>query len=1147
MKEASPWDDPSAKSQLARIVDEYLQRLDRGEGPQVEDFARRYPTLATPLREVLPRLKAPQSAAGDEPVTGCLGDFRIEREVGRGGMGVVYEAVQISLGRRVALKVLPFAATLDPRQLQRFKNEAQAAASLHHTNIVPVYAVGCERGVHFYAMQFIEGKTLAALVRDLRREAGLDATPRPIFGEQPTVPCGPFSPLPEVVAPETKKKTRQAASTARLCQGPDYFRTVARLGMQAAEALEHAHGFGIVHRDVKPGNLLLDVNGSLWVTDFGLARCRGEDGLTVTGEFIGTLRYVSPEQALGGRTEVDHRADVYALGATLYELLTLEHVFDGRDREELLRQVASEEPTPPRRLNRAVPADLETIALKALEKNPADRYQTAQELADDLRRFLEDKPVRARRPTVLQKVHKWSRRHRLEVRAMLTAVLLTLTGLGVAAVLVQQERANTAEVRAELEARARREQELLSYYQAIGWAERERAAGNVGRAELLLDRQCPEPLRGWEWHYLKRQRYGNPAPLTHAAHLYGMAQSIDGHLLATGASDGTVTLWDARTGEKVREILSAHDGQVRGVAFSPDSRRLASVGWDGAVRIWDVATGERLFNRTHGKGALTVAFSPDGQRLVSGGDPGLILWDASTGKTITTLTGHADVVRRVTFSPDGKRLASASSDKTVRLWDADTGRELLVFRRHAHPVFDVAFSPDGTRLASVGGQFFMHGDEGEIKIWNAADGEEIRSLHGHSGAVFCVAFSPDGRRLVTGGDDPDVRTWDAESGHEALTLRGHREAVWAVAFSSDGHRVLSASGDHTVRVWDGTPLDRRAGAEWRTLHGHAARVTAVKFSPDGKRVVSASMDHTARVWDVASGRELHVLGDHRSPVHGLAFNPDGTQLASASWSTGKGPGETPGTVRLWDARSWKELRRVAVPGSGALDVAFSADGRLLATAGHEVILWDAANGMALRSLSGHRSLATCTVFDPSGTRLVSADSDGTVIVWEAAPRIAAEQALAILLPSPRSFGLVEAWEAAGRPVRTIHAHAGRVFDVAFSPDGRRLASAGVDGVIRLWDTATWDELAAPPRHEGGAHGVAFSPDGRRLLSSGNDAIVRIWDVTTGQEVQALRGHADTVFGVAFSSDGAKMASGGKDREVKLWDAEPPGENNRGKR
>jgi serine/threonine protein kinase len=385
--------------------------------------------MTAKLREDVERDGKPLFPVADDTCDiGQLGDFRLLREVGRGGMGVVYEAEQISLRRRIALKVLPFAAALDPRKLQRFKNESLAAAHLDHENIVPVYAVGEERGVHYYAMQFIEGCSLAALIAELR--SSLPACSRPLEGGDPRSTAGTTSPAAFL-------------STARSSGNRTYHAWVAGLGRQAALALEYAHKVGIVHRDVKPANLLLDARGQLWITDFGLAQIAGDAGLTATGEVLGTLRYASPEQVLARRGVVDHRSDVYSLGATLYELLTLRPLFDGRDRHELLRQLAEEEPVPPRSVLASVPRELESIVLKALGKEPSERYPTAQELADDLGRFLENQPVLARRPTPAERLWRLARRHPSLVGAGVVLLLLLSAGSLLSTVLIRYEQART--------------------------------------------------------------------------------------------------------------------------------------------------------------------------------------------------------------------------------------------------------------------------------------------------------------------------------------------------------------------------------------------------------------------------------------------------------------------------------------------------------------------------------------------------------------------------------------------------------------------------------------------------------------------------------------------------------------------------------
>ncbi len=478
---ASGPEDP----RLARAIEDYLAAERAGERPNRDEFLALHPEIAAELAECLDGLAFIQGVGpqlrhalgglsnigdpgDDRPPPGPLGDFRIVRELGRGGMGVVYEAEQLSLGRRVALKVLPFAAALDPKQLRRFRNEALAAANLNHPHIVPVYAVGCERGVHYYAMQLIEGQTLAALIRDLQAavqsgshgEASADAEP---------------------AARDTRPGRAAGLSTERSHRSPAYVRAVAALGADAAEALEHAHQMGVVHRDVKPANLMVDARGHVWVADFGLAQFRGGPDLTLTGDLVGTLRYMAPEQAAAKHDLVDHRADVYALGVTLYELLTLTPAVPARDREEALRRLLDGDRPNPRRLNPAVPRDLETVLLKATAREPGERYATAQELADDLRRFLDGRPVAARRRGLTRRAGAWARRHRPLVAAAGAALVITTVGLATSLVVVAAERAEAARQRDQ----ARRAVEDMYTAVAERWLSQEPGLEEIQRQFLL--------------------------------------------------------------------------------------------------------------------------------------------------------------------------------------------------------------------------------------------------------------------------------------------------------------------------------------------------------------------------------------------------------------------------------------------------------------------------------------------------------------------------------------------------------------------------------------------------------------------------------------------------------------------------------------
>jgi eukaryotic-like serine/threonine-protein kinase len=504
-------DDPDREDRRNRVLLAFVEALEEGREtdrgrllaehpdlrPDLEAFLEGHDEmvrLTAPLRaaragDAQGLIEAPRKGAEDPPAgLGELGDFRLLREVGRGGMGVVYEAEQISLRRRVALKVLPFAAAIDPRRLQRFKTEALAAAHVQHEKIVPVHAVGCERGVHYYAMQFIDGQSLAALIGELRglrdeRQDDADATEAAIGR------LGASSGGGAISAATTISRERSAERRR-------YFERVAGLGRQAALALEHAHQAGIVHRDVKPGNLLLDLRGQLWITDFGLAQVTGDVGLTITGEMLGTLRYASPEQVLARRGIVDHRSDVYSLGATLYELLALRPPFDGRDRNALIRQIADDEPASLRSLEPAIPAELETIVLKSLRKEPADRYATAQEMADDLQRFLDGRPILARRPTPPERLRAWSRRHPAMVWSGVAALILLSAASLVSTAIVRREQSKTLDEQRKAESAYRREHQRAEEAEARFRLAR-RAVDELIRAseEELAHRPGMEGLR----------------------------------------------------------------------------------------------------------------------------------------------------------------------------------------------------------------------------------------------------------------------------------------------------------------------------------------------------------------------------------------------------------------------------------------------------------------------------------------------------------------------------------------------------------------------------------------------------------------------------------------------------------------------------
>ncbi len=1121
------------------LAEEFLERYRRGEGPSVTEYVARHPALSDEIREVFPALVALEEAgphpadlgsprtlttSGDGLMPDRLGDFRIKREIGRGGMGVVYEAVQESLGRRVALKVLPLGALADPAALKRFRREARSVAALHHSNIVPVFGVGEHAGYHFYAMQLILGQTLEAVlggVRRIRDVAGPVPAPsltlaqgmsRDLAGSlmsgqftgaagdrasldqndpayEGTRWRGPLDRATDTSVPSTDTDISNVTIAER--GETQYHRRIARIGLQVAEALAYAHDQGVLHRDIKPSNLLMDMEGTVWVLDFGLAKAEALGEQSASRDIVGTLRYMAPER-FDGRS--DRRSDVYGLGVTLYEFLTLRPAFDAAQQAALIHQVLRGSPIAPRRIDRHIPRDLETIVAKAMAKEPSARYVSAHALGEDLRRFVENRTILARRSNSLERTSRWCRRNPT-VTVLLTSVVALLTFIAgyysVSATRYkhQFERARAAEIdgREKLynsyvaQARAsrlsRRPGQRFAALHALNEAAKIRTAG-VLRDEAIACLALPdlgeiqrssEPFSGvaliydasleqyarldWDGVLSVRRvaddhevrRFLSPGAV---GENYLLAFSPDGRYLAVIyrlGSSHPFKLWRLDRDDPIL-VLDGPEA-IYNAHFTPDSRRIALIHADGSIVFRGLASGMAEARCNLGGSVREVAFSADGLKLAA-------IFAADPLKVKICVVPSGEVVREITvrapcalsWDPNGSTLAAACEDTRIYMYDAETGRQTGVLDDHSSMGIFTLFQPGGSLLAS-------NGWDGKLRIWQPQTGEMLLAL----GAGGTMAFRRDGLRFAALASGRIATQFQVAEGREYRSYvqspPRRRDHVICSALHPGG-RLLAIANTSGVGFWD---IDRDVSVAWLPI----GQTLSLMFEPSGDLLTLGrtglarwpvrtlpddtnsirvgppallSNDHSGRMARSRDGRLLGLCYDHMNPIVMDLDHPATT-------------------IRLG-------------PQTDVHYITISPDGRWAATGSHNsrqgINVWALPEGR-LEKRFPNQGLYAVPLFSPDGR-------------W-----------LATNLGNELTLRTVGDWNDRSR-------HDG--FALVFSPDSRLLAIAQLDKSVSLIETETGRHVAGfDDPQQSRANQATFSLDGSRLILSGEDSrTAHVWDL-----------------------------------------------------
>ena len=1073
----------------------YLDQAYAGEPElrhEIEALLATCPDVGSSRETIATNCARVPSQAGCERAGIVIGQYTLLEQIGEGGMGAVFLAEQSRpIQRTVALKIIK--PGMDSRQIiARFEAEEQALALMDHPNIARVLDAGTtETGRPYFVMELVDGLPITRFCD----EHGLSLRQR------------------------------------------------LELFVPVCQAVQHAHQKGIIHRDLKPSNVLVarsDGEPVPKVIDFGVAKAIGpkltERTLaTEFGSIVGTLEYMSPEQAGLDELDIDTRSDIYSLGVILYELITGSTPL-ARQRVsestilELLRMIREEEPPrpsnlvsttgalssiaaarglEPRQLRVILRGELDWIVIKALDKDRSRRYETANGLALDLLRYLRDEPVQACPPSASYRFQKFARRYRAALTTVVLVALALLAGTAVST--WQAIRAVQAREEAD---RARQKAVQALYFADVQLAQQAQKAGNFAQADESLARHLSGPsqpdVRGWEWHYLQGLKGQLLRLRGHRAPVRAVWWSADGGQIRSADSEQSAILWDSANGEALKTWNTAKTS-ITFLAWSPDGHLVAGIDAKGTILIWEPAKGQMNALGRHPFGSVqALAWNPRDGQLASAASNGTVqLWDVPGRRVLVILTGQSGSVNDLEWSPDGQRLASGGSDGTLLVWEPGRVGSVPTFRgRNQLGIFALSWNPDSHRLAVSGFR--------AVNIWDVDTQRLVFTLPPLNwnhfafilGAISSVAWSPDGRLIATSAGETTT-VWDAFTAEKRSTLHSGEGEIRHLAWSPDASTLIATNEDGTMAV-----LNLAGAQDALTLHGHTKAVRGASWSPDGRRIASASYDNTAKIWDAASGKELFTLRGHTNSVQWATWSPDSKRVATASKD---------GTIRLWDASSGSETRVMRGPTGPVYRLSWHPEGKLLAASCDQATLWvcDTTTGKEAfhvdRAARG-RGLMEWVSWSPNGRWLASVSADGLIKISDAVGNE------------------VQSWQPSLSPSQPLRTS---LYCVAWSPDNTRLASSGRGSGVKVWDARTGTELLTLHGHTDLVYCIGWSPDGRRLASASFDRSLKIWDVETGHEVLTLHGHDDRIWSVAWSPDGCQLATASDDGTVRIWGVPSP--------